>query len=119
MGNDTRWYVYTGGDSFLNRIVSTRLEGEEISQGLKCSDGVLRDLWPCPDHSVVRELNKLNASDHLQLKFFVKEGPHGQVRPWNLENGTSKSNVVIRSRLQDFLRGHKKRRADLSTARTD
>ena len=101
----TQWYVYTGGDGFLNKIVSTRLEGEEISEGLVCSDGVARDLWPTADHMAIREFSRLNQSDHLTLKFFVKEGPHGQIRPWNFEGGCSSSSKLIKSRLKEFMRG--------------
>ncbi len=101
----TQWYVYTGGDGFLNRVVSTRLEGEQISTGLVCSDGEPRDLWPCRDHSAIREFGKLNQSDGLKLQFFVKEGPHGQIRPWKFENAPSSSSLNIRTRLANFLRG--------------
>ncbi len=103
----TKWLVYTGGDSYLNRIVSTRLEGEEISTDLLCSDGVSRDLWPCPDHAVIREFARLNESDGLRLQFFVKEGPHGQIRPWKFENALSSSSKLVKTRLAEFLRGRK------------
>lgn len=103
----TQWFVYTGGDGFLNRIVSTRLEGVEIFRDLVCFDGVPRDLWPCDDHSVVREFSNLNRSDHLNIKFFVKEGQHGQIRPWNFENGPSSTSRLILARVKEFMRGRK------------
>ena len=119
MSEYTQWYVYTGEDELLNEIVSKHLVNADISNDVLCSDGVNRNMWAC-DHAVIRELNKLNTFGwRVKPKYFVKQGLHGQVRPWNLENGTSKSNKLIRSRLQDFLRGHKKQCASIPTTHTD
>lgn len=92
-------------DEATNKVFRLRLPAENAVEDVKCTDGV-HNLWKC-DREFVSMCEKSRASLGISFIVYVKEGLHGQIRPWSLPASKAVSNTKSSVRML-------KRRARLS-----
>lgn len=75
---DYRWYVEPLDDD-TNKVVGRKKWEDSMLEGVRCSDGLRRNLWLC-DRDLINALNKSKSSLNLRFRVYVQEGD-GEIRP--------------------------------------
>ena len=95
------WYVEPL-DSYTNQVVATRISEENAHDGIRCEDGISRNLWEC-SHSFIAELKRSQEDLGVRFKVFCREGKSGAVREWKFEKSGSKSADVRLLNLKQYV----------------
>ncbi len=74
------WFV-EAKDAQTNAIISRELSGDTCREGVKCADGIKRNLWECNYHFVSR-LKRNRKQLRLEFAVFNQDGPNSEIREW-------------------------------------
>ncbi|MSR76559.1 MAG: hypothetical protein EXS68_03130 [Candidatus Ryanbacteria bacterium] len=99
-----RWYV-EGIDSHTNAAIALWLEDDTRAQkGLRCEDGVRRNLWLC-DYSFVRRLQLSRQDAQLDFLVFSQRG-NGAIRRWRFTRSRKQVRVALAQKLRQIKARH-------------
>ncbi|MSR79083.1 MAG: hypothetical protein EXS59_02985 [Candidatus Taylorbacteria bacterium] len=67
-----------------NQVLSTMLPEEDAVHDAMCAGKTRHNLWRC-NHSTVAAIITGAKTFGFKFTVFLKEGNHGQIRPWKFE----------------------------------